>query len=79
MPRGGSKSSLAHLRTHLLTCLLAYLPKVPHAKRQLEVLTDLIDATFDSYGEVGLYDHPENTYTYASLHMHRCICIATYA
>ena len=30
--------------------------KIPHAKRQLEVLTHLIQKTFNAYGEVGIYD-----------------------
>jgi len=30
--------------------------RVPHAKKQLEVLTALIKATFHAYGEIGIYD-----------------------
>ena len=29
--------------------------RIPHAKRQLEVLTHLIQKTFDAYGQVGIY------------------------
>ena len=28
--------------------------RIPHAKKQLEVLTNLIQATFEAYGEVGI-------------------------
>ena len=30
--------------------------RVPHAKKQLDVLTGLIGATFEAYGDVGIYD-----------------------
>ena len=30
--------------------------RLPHAKKQLEVLTGLIGATFAAYGDVGIYD-----------------------
>ena len=36
--------------------------RIPHAKKQKEVLTNLIKRTFDAYGEVGIYD-PEKLAT----------------
>ena len=36
--------------------------RIPHAKKQLEVLTNLIHRTFDAYGEVGIFD-PEKLAT----------------
>ena len=30
--------------------------RIPHAKKQLEVLTALIGSTFEAYGDVGIFD-----------------------
>lgn len=57
--------------------------KLPHAKKQHEVLTQLIGKTFQAYGNVGIFD-PEKLATIdflnqpvscglASRHLNRCL------
>ena len=46
--------------------------RIPHAKRQLEVVSHLVRRTFDAYGEVGIYD-PERLATIDFLNQPRLL------